>query len=208
MKKLWTFGDSFTEGYNHKDEWSKNYIKWKGYKPKVYGEILAEKLDIELINRGLGGSDNYTILEKICEDINEIDKNDIVIIGWTYPLRFRIVNTYNNVWSHIIPNYERDDSLQLISKSTTNEILVNRNHNLYVKEVNNWIRLINKSLNNVIHWSHAVRLVDSYYLPSFNTILTETNGVCKDRHYSEKGHIELSNTIYDLLIGNKIKNII
>lgn len=208
MNKLWTYGDSMTEPFqNNNAHWSLEYCNYKGYCPKVYGEILAEKLNMQLVNRGLGGIDNYTILEKICEDTNKIGKDDIVIVGWTYPIRFRIVND-DNVWSHILPNYKRDKYTKSISQSTTDEILVNRNHSLYVKEVDNWIRLINKSLNNVIHWSHAIRLFDSYYLSNFNTILAETNGVCKDRHYSEKGHIELSNTIYDLLIYNKIKNII
>jgi hypothetical protein len=208
MNKLWTFGDSMTEPFqNNNADWSLEYCNYKGYCPKVYGEILAEKLEMNLVNRGKGGIDNYTILEKICEDINKIGKDDIVIIGWTYPVRFRIVND-GNVWSYILPNSKKDKYIKSISQSTTDEILVNRNHNLYIKEIDNWIRLINKPLNNVIHWSYAVKLDGSSYLPNFNRIVTETSGACNDTHYSETGHIELSNTLYELLIHNKIKKII
>jgi hypothetical protein len=208
MAKLWTYGDSMTEPFqNNNAHWSLEYCNYKGYCPKVYGEILSEKMNIQLINRGLGGIDNYTILEKICEDINKIGKDDVVIIGWTYPVRFRIVNS-ENVWSYILPNSKKDKYTKSISQSTTDEILVNRNNNLYIKEIDGWIKLIDKSLNNVIHWSHAVKLNGSSYLPNFNRIVTETNGLCKDDHYSEVGHIELSNTLYELLIHNKIKKII
>ena len=50
MKTLWTFGGSFTERYTDKYNWSRDYIKWKGYTPKVYGDIIAEKLDLDLKN--------------------------------------------------------------------------------------------------------------------------------------------------------------
>ena len=50
MKKtLWTFGDSFTQSFSDStDSWVKVYCDWKGYIPKVYGEILADTLQFNL----------------------------------------------------------------------------------------------------------------------------------------------------------------
>jgi len=208
MNTLWTFGDSMTEPFqNNNAHWSLEYCNYKGYCPKVYGEILAEKLNMNLVNRGLGGIDNYTILEKICEVADKIKEDDIVIVGWTSPIRFRIINDHN-VWMSILPNYKKNQYTQLISQSTTDEIIVNRDNSLYIKEINNWIKLINKSFTNTIHWSYAFNSIDGVYLPSFNRIITETNGKCNDTHYSETGHIELSNVLYELIVSKKNKKII
>ena len=51
MKKtLWTFGDSFTESLSdNKADWVQKYIEWKGYIPKVYGEVIAERMEIKLV---------------------------------------------------------------------------------------------------------------------------------------------------------------
>ena len=52
MNTLWTFGDSFTDFFYPPDKseihWRQKYIKFKGYTPKVYGEIIAEKLNLNL----------------------------------------------------------------------------------------------------------------------------------------------------------------
>jgi hypothetical protein len=208
MDTLWTFGDSMTEPFqNNNAHWSLEYCNYKGYCPKVYGEILADKLNMNLVNKGLGGIDNYTILERICEVADKIKEDDIVIVGWTSPIRFRIVND-DNAWSHILPNYKRNQYTQSISQSTTDEIIVNRDNILFIKEINNWIKLINKSFKNTIHWSYAFNSIDGIYLPNFNRIVTETNGVCNDTHYSETGHIQLSDTLYELITSKKNKKII
>ena len=68
MKKtLWTFGDSFTESFGTTKgrNWIDNYIDWKGYVPKVYGEIISDEMGFELVNLGKGGSDNYSIFQNI-----------------------------------------------------------------------------------------------------------------------------------------------
>ena len=63
MNKIWFFGDSNTDGYNTSYQWANEYINWKGYKPKFWTELLANKLELPFENCGKGGSDNYTILD-------------------------------------------------------------------------------------------------------------------------------------------------
>ena len=77
---LWTFGDSYTEGFGY---WAKKYIEWKGYKPLNFSDILSRDLSFIRKNMGEGGSDNYGIFETLCKNIGEIKENDFVIIGWS-----------------------------------------------------------------------------------------------------------------------------
>jgi hypothetical protein len=211
MKRLWTFGDSFTEGYNEKHEWSKNYIKWKGYTPKVYGEVIADRLDIDLKNIGQGGSDNYTILERVCENVDKIKDDDLIIIGWSSPIRFRLVGEDKKTWCSIIPIFDNkiDNFGKMISQSTLDEIFVNRDTELYQMEIINWIKLLNKTFksNTIIHWTHNRKMhgTNLWNFSKFNKIKNETNDDINDNHYSEFGHLQLADELISI-IDNKITN--
>ena len=75
MKTLWTFGDSLTSPFNPPDNdlnhWKHKYVKWKGYVPKVYSELITENLNINLMNLGCEGIDNSQIFENFCIKIEE-----------------------------------------------------------------------------------------------------------------------------------------
>ena len=105
MAKLWVFGDSFSDGirkqikkYNsYSEEWKKNqpclniaYFLWKqkqkGEIPTHFEDIVAEHFGIEEIrNEGVGGYCNEDIIESIGNYIDQIEEDDVVIIGWTDP---------------------------------------------------------------------------------------------------------------------------
>jgi hypothetical protein len=201
-QKLYLFGDSFSAGFSFESNWTNNYINWKGYTPKGFGEIVSQKLSLELINLAENASDNYSILQKFCDNVNNIEKNDLVIIGWSSPLRFRLVS---KDWITILPNYDKFSTKEIdktkISESTLIEILLNRDDIRYCNEVNSWIKLLNNLDKNIIHWTPFDQRLDCMFLNKFETIFTETNGELNDWHFSEKGHIQLS----DLFI-NKFKN--
>jgi hypothetical protein len=207
-RKLWTFGDSFTDRFTNTG-WSEKYVEWKGYAPKVYGEIIADKLDLELINLGKAGSDNYTIFQTICDVSNSVKSDDMIIIGWSSPLRYRLVNMYNRWWP-IIPHSDTTMiTFENVSKNTMNEIAVNRAHNLYVYEVNSWIKLLNYTFlkNNIIHWSPFEGMVQNFF-GGIESIKTETGGELDDSHYSEKGQQMLSDTLLLMLSQNINKKLI
>ena len=204
MATVWTFGDSNTDGFRSSDLWAKKYVEWKGYQPKTYGEIIAENLGFELINLGKGGSDNYTIFETFCESIGRIEKNDIIIFGWSSPLRFRLVNDWG-FWKPILPMINLNDhSLKNISINTINELLVNRNHTSYSMEVNNWISLINLAFkdNKIVHWTSFKCEIKATHV-GVSRITLDTNGEIDDGHFSEKGHLELSEMLMTSFIENK-----
>ena len=92
MGVLHLFGDSFTEGHIL-DKTYPPYKEWKLYRggelPLCWGDLLSNKLDMRMNNRAVGGMSNSEIFQKICKHSNEFEKDDIVIINWSYPSRFR-----------------------------------------------------------------------------------------------------------------------
>ena len=201
-QKLYIFGDSFSAGFSFESNWTNNYVNWKGYTPQGFGEIVSQKLNLELINLSENASDNYSILQKFCDNEKNIKKNDLVIIGWSSPLRFRLVS---KDWITILPNYDKFSTKEIdktkISESTLIEILLNRDDIRYCNEVNSWIKLLNNLDKNIIHWTPFDQRLDCMFLNKFETIVTETNGKLNDWHFSENGHKQLS----DLFI-NKFKS--
>lgn len=219
MATLWTFGDSFTDFYYPPSpkfrHWRHEYIEWKGYNTKVYGEIIAEKLNMNLVNKGKGGRCNLYILEEFCKVSNQIKKDDMVIFGWTSQQRFRIPDKDNNwIYFNTHPTNEdgffihgRLDNFEILSKSTITETLINRLHPLYSIELCNWINLINYTLKDITtfhwSWSNYYGRCGIYQAKEYKTIKDETNGEVNDGHWCEEGHYQFANDILDKIINGK-----
>jgi hypothetical protein len=221
---LWVFGDSFTEGFdasiyyssiyyskNQLPEWRKKYIDWKGYVPKVFNKILADKLNFETINSGIGGADNYTIFHTIIKNLEKIKKDDIVIIGWSSTIRFRIAtntNKFKPIHGYMAGlTNDRLNELGIgVSQQTIQEIFYNRRNNLYVTEVNDYIQILKLALKDqkVINWSP---FYDNFKMgmnitpiPQLKSIKDETKSKVSDLHFGEPSHFELADFFYDLII--------
>jgi hypothetical protein len=210
MNKLWVFGDSFSEPFSKINpmQWKMDYINWKGYIPKYYGEIASDKLQLKHINLAIGGADNYTILDSIVSVLNAINTNDIVIIGWSQTTRFRVV-TKTNYFHTIIPtslNTAIKSKKIELSDSTLVEMAVNRDTLLYIDELNNYIKLLNFAFpkNKIIHWSPFRQdeqglLTTQPSLKGLQVVSNETNGVIDDYHFSEDAHFELAEKFIDII---------
>lgn len=202
MATLWIFGDSFSMDYNEDNATNMiEYVKWKGKKIKTYGNFVSETLNYELKNLAEGGSDNYTIFNVLCDNIEHIKENDIVIIGWAPKTRFRIANT-NGKWMILNGNFtgNEGDFIENVKNRTINEILVNRFENdIYKSEIKSWVNLIKVALkNNIVydwHW------VDDYLetTKTFELISQETNGLIQDTHWTEDGHEKFSKIILEII---------
>lgn len=195
MKRLYVFGDSFTDANIISN--NKSYLQWKGYTPKTFHQIISEQLDLEVVNFSKSyGMDNYTIFQEICNNINEMD-DSIVIINWSEPIRFRMVDTSTQKWRTIIPESVMRLKKGLpyvngVKNDTIDDTFLNRENQLWLSEINSWITIINKALSNsvVVHWTW-------YNNKERETITEETNGDVVDFHYSEKGHQQLSDWILE-----------
>ncbi len=211
-KTLWIFGDSFSTPFNNKTlgEWGMEYCNWKGYIPKTFGDIIGNELGVHIKNFGIGGVGNDTIFETIIKQAPNISKGDIVIIGWSSVGRFRLVDK-NGIFKTVIPNFI-DNSLKvfdMISKSTIEEILVNRDNELYKRELYIKVEFLNFLFNDMklIQWTpftySGIKILG---FKTINTILMETNGELKDGHYSEQGHIDISKEFITMLNDDKSRN--
>lgn len=205
MEKLWVFGDSFSASFNPKTDWGRTYVSWKGYVPKTYSNLISEEIGIDFENKAKGGLDNYSIMESIMDTADEIGENDIIIIGWSNTIRFRVSNPRTLSWETIIPTSKFNNLEQCeISKTTVNEIMINRTHNLYEIELTKFTKFINFAFKTqkIIHW----RWDDFGRLKFYNTIEQETNLKVNDNHYSEIGHVEISKDLIECIKNKKRVN--
>jgi hypothetical protein len=206
MSTLWTFGDSYTENFL---KGIPKYIDWKGYVPKIYPEIIAEFLQLNLINLAKGGTNNYQIFQNICDNIENIKENDIIIISWTQIHRFRLVNE-NDEWEDFYNDKEHWQSklknMEYISKDTIRETIYNRLNKKYEEEIRSWEKILKLVLKNnkYIFWSPFAK----EFRTKFNTIFEETNGKINDPHFSELGQLNLSKFLLTELGFNINKTII
>jgi hypothetical protein len=207
MKNIWYFGDSNTEAYNPQYLWAKEYIDWKGYVPKHWTELLSERMRLPSHNLGKGGCDNYTIFDTLINNLDRISDGDIVIIGWSTPVRGRIANLDTNEWFTIVPMGK--PNLKCISNNTIWEIVSLRDSELYINEVLGWQKLIIKALskNKVIFWSYFSEfankgLVDYNHWSNKRetlSIKSETKGLVSDNHFGEAGNKVISDVMFDNL---------
>lgn len=210
-RKLWTFGDSLTQSFGSWDAgWATEYVKWKGYVPKVFGEIIAEEMEFELFNLAKCGSDNYSIFQNVCDSTNLITNDDVILIGWSSCLRFRLANV-DDEWEFFIPSNNKESyELKNISTNTIDEILVNRLSPIYIDEVKSWIKLIDVAFsdNLVIHWNYFERGVTPNHLLINENITKETNGEIEDSHLSETGHRIFANELMEMIKQKRTRSLI
>jgi len=209
---LWIFGDSFSTPFNNKSlgAWDTKYCNWKGYRPKHFGDIISNELGVDVKHFGIGGVDNDTIFETILKQTPNISKGDMIIIGWSKIHRFRLVDKRGK-FKTIVPNFVHTALtwFDMISKSTIEEILVNRDHHLYKEELYTKIEFLNFLFKDMklIQWTpfndNGLKI---FGFRNINTILNETNGELKDIHYSETGHIEVSKKFIDMFNDDTLRN--
>jgi len=221
MGKLWVFGDSnsalYTDVTMQLQHWVKPYIEYLGYEPKHFSQILAEKLNLDLENYGMGGSDNYTIFESLFHQIKNFDKaNDIIFVGVSDPSRFRIVEDSKGYFRSIAVG-GHNNTLS-VSKDTLDEILANRSHPLFAKEFEHQINLFKLALTGykIYFWTpfdplreakgviNLMKLGYLYKRGNITSINQETDGIISDGHFGEKGNLLLAELFYTFMNETRV----
>jgi hypothetical protein len=182
---LWVFGDSFSTPYDRMEFLHcSEYVQWKGYTPLIYPQILSQKFNLPLHIHSRGGWDNYSIFEAFCNQSQWISEDDIVIIGWTGSMRFRL---WNDGWISHTP--------QSCSNDLEKGILLNRleGESGYSTEVDSWIRLIKNRFPS-FHFSTNPQssVSETLKFRGIQTIGEETSNEVEDGHPSEAGHQQLA----------------
>lgn len=211
-KNLWVFGDSFSVPFK-KIENDHPYIPYKGYCPKIYSNIISEELDLNLMDMSIGGCSNQSILHYFIKNIDKIKSDDIVIFGWTQPIRFRIASKHNNFYDVIIAVAPNMKEFIDMSIDSLNEFTINRSkYSIFWDELIDYVNIINKSLKTkfVYHWTWVSPTdeIDSnvyekqfydllFPFKKYKSVKEETNGDIDDFHYGELGHNQLANDLLD-----------
>lgn len=206
---LWIFGDSFSNFFTLTQP---EYVNFKNRYVKCYGELISEKLDLNLELKSSGGYSNESIFFSIINDLENIKKDDVVIINWTETSRFRLLNNNNHFMDfniHGVNNYE-EQFINNISKKTLEEIIIHRTEKNYGRDLNDYIKIIDRAFidNKIIHWSwvnYENKMPLSIDYIEMETIKEDTDGVINDFHYSEKSHVILSKNLINLINGNTRK---
>lgn len=177
MKKLHLFGDSFTQGHLL-DTTFPNYRTWEKFRggnlPLCWGDLLSNKLGMEMVNRAVAGMSNTEIFQTLCRHSDEFEKGDIVIVNWTYPHRFRWAYYYEPKklyqWRRLSTNPEDGEH---ISESTREEIAVNKTLPPYIEEVYEQEKLIREYSKSkgfrLFFWSADIDIINNLSSEKLNS---------------------------------------
>jgi len=214
MNTLHAFGCSYTALFENNSGRSQyeDYKKFRGGTyPKIWSELLSEKLGMKLNNVAMGGSSNYEIFQSFCDNVYKLNEGDIVVIGWSFKERFRLVDYTLGTFTRLGPGFY--PFIPGVSNNTIDEMFVNRTHTKWLDEVYSWEKVI-KKLCEVMGVKLLIWSFDSTFpehdgfqgrLLNFGatTIFGETDGKVPDQHFGEKGHIVQFQYFLDVL-NNKI----
>jgi hypothetical protein len=176
MGVLRLFGDSFTEGHLL-DLTFPRYKEWKEFRggnlPLCWGDLLSSKLNMRMSNHAIGGMSNVEIFHTICRHSSEFEKEDIVIINWAYPNRFRWIRWSDEqqkyIWTRMGAN-PMDGTI--ISEKTRNDIAMNRILPPAIEEVYEYERIITEYAKckkfKLFFWSADVDIINNLPSESLN----------------------------------------
>ena len=201
MSKLWTFGDSFTAGNGTLV--NEPYTKYrKSEEDVIWPLILSKKLEMPVVNKGMGLFSNDKILDTIIANYHSIQRGDFVIIGKTFPFRIDIPN-------------KTDDELLTVSPNHLNSIQ-NRYSKVEVENINEMLVLFDSEairqrqdfrfnfLKQLIIQRATCIVWSSKLFDKFETIRQATDNFIEDSHWSYKGHKDFADFMFNEAVGNGI----
>ena len=214
---IWIFGDSFSCRFERhlelNNQWAIDYCEFKNKIPKTFSDIIAGNLKTDVNYLSKAGSDNYSIFHSFIKEIDNIKDDDIVIFMWSSVLRYRLSGKHKEFLS-IVPETDLDrlkneDLIdEYFSQTTLDDLLLNRNNNLYYTELEELIKITKKSIKNknLYHLSgfHYVRdEIEDIENVSPGTISMETNNNIRNEHFGEMGHFSLATYLLKKIRANE-----
>jgi len=149
---LWHFGDSF-------GCWNGNTNDIRSAK-KGYSEYIADYYTLHLKHCAVGGYSNQQILNSILVNYNNIKKNDLVLINWSFFNRFTYLNKFNNpksfnniLHNFNLNNYKIDEILEnakIDNLKYLEYLLFNKSEFVTEETIIEWKLIINPILTNLI----------------------------------------------------------
>jgi hypothetical protein len=204
MKTLWTFGDSFTADYDiNSPEGSnvKQYLKFKNVETlSAWPNLLGELLDMNVKNLAKGGDSNYQIFQDFCDNSDNFNENDIVIVCWGLLTKFRTVSS--NQFINEFPSKGKK----------WDNVIEDRESIIWSEEVYSWEKLmINYSKSKkfkLYFWcgeeknltkNKQITTIQHLQNLGCQTMSDETNNIIGDSHFGIEGHKQVAKIFYNLI---------
>ena len=187
MAKLFIFGDSFSEEFDHfihesqKGTHRHRYLHefLNGRIPESYGKILSNKLGLELVNRAANngfketqGNCNESIFNNFCLSVSEMNEGDVVIYQYTIIERlkwFEFDRLRTVLPNQLIPNISEEEQEAL------NHYLINKSNIAWLDDLLIKQKILNEFCEakkiDIFYWSEDSR----FYTERKNILSNDIN---------------------------------
>ena len=217
MIRLISYGDSWTEGVgcNSKVELKiTNVDERRAFRLNYsWPYLLSKLLNVKCDNRGISGSSNNQIFNKIVSDImnREITSDDFVIIMWSSTLRDQVSFFPNGQW-HVWSKHYIEDSFKKTHFIDVKKTQDNTYNNFLSKYKDFYItNLFNQTYYNIINQNYIIFLQELFneykikylFIDAFDSMIQSPNetelrlDLIEKNNYWEFG----TKTIRDFLIN-------
>lgn len=163
LKRIYTNGCSFT--YD-------NYI-YHDLKDITYGDILAQKFNVDYVNMGLPGSCNRRIIRTTLRDAIEFTSDTLVIVQLTFLQRTEKTFTpgQNNEWK--LDNKQSYQEYHESIKGDTREKLNHEYYNTHIKFFDERAEITNLATDLIMLTAFLKNKNIPYYIFSYQPMVSE-----------------------------------
>jgi hypothetical protein len=195
IRKVWFFGDSFTQGANCHPG-SPYYEKYHTEDCLRWTEIVAKRCNAVEVNCGVGGLGNIEILDNLLTQGENISPNDIVIVGAsdgsrTMAFQQTAINTIVISTSHWL--LEDDNEIDKEYKESMINYVVNCRGPFFLRHECYDTELMIKTLNIIKPSQYVIWGTNKWF--EFEFISQHTNEEINDHHWSYNGHKQMADWI-------------
>ena len=201
MRRLWTFGDSFTAGNGTLP--NEAYTKYKQSEEDViWPLLLSKKLQIPLVNKGMGLFSNDKIIDTIIANYHSIQGGDVVVIGKTFSFRIDIPSKKEDTLLTVAPSHfyslHNDYTKSEIQKIDELVILFDCPLIKHRQDFRfNFLKQLIETKAKCIIW-------DVVIWENYETIKQATDCLIDDLHWSYKGHRDFADFMFNEVVNYSI----
>jgi hypothetical protein len=198
VNNLYAFGCSNTYGIGLKDCWDP--IKKGGDFPSQYAwpKLLADRLSLNCVNISREGASNKEITRNILESVNKINKDDVIIVLWSYLSRWSV---FRNDHVEKLAGWDNSKNSQFWFKNLYNQA----DREFDNKVVIDFISLLLKKHELKFYFIipdaptfSVVKFNDAKFLKvTFDSIKAKFPSALDNVHVGEDGMMEFASRIYN-----------
>jgi hypothetical protein len=197
---LWVFGDSYsTLAHYTIITGGKEYLKHgAGENDKSWFDHLNKKLDLNLIQNAAGGWSNDHIFDIVIENIDNMKREDVVIINTSFNDRIYIPNKHNQLVDYpvgfqIHPYDFEKDVVKLLDRYRAMFCEYDfEQRSAFSQHTEKRFKFLKNVMDNYVGVKSCVlwSVYGHWNNPKFESVITATNKKVMDHHWSYKGHFD------------------